>query len=170
MKRLLLSACLLCTTLSACSGLRYQRGVGFSGIDGEPTALPQDGGAGGTVSRAQGPIEALAMRPPLRLQVAAGDPAQLAGVAIANGGRSPADAVPVSLGGAPAMLSLVEVNGLSHAVLRLPEGMRGQLGTAAGPAFAAAVPRLTGCLAAGGAIRRDRPAQSAGLAVPLNCR
>lgn len=170
MKRLLLSACLLCTVLSACSGLRYQRGVGFSGIDGEPDQPPQDSVAGAVVSRAAGPIEALAAHAPVRLQVAAADPAQLAGAAIAHGGRNPAGAVTVSLGGAPLMLSLVVVNGVSHAVLRLPEGQRGRLGEGAGPAFAAAVPRLTGCLAAGPAVRRDRPAKAAGLAVPLNCR
>ncbi|TDK41086.1 hypothetical protein [Antarcticimicrobium luteum] len=168
MKRLLASACLICTALSACTGLNYQRGIGFTGIDGEPKASATR--TGGTVTRAAGPIQALAARPPQRLRVGDGDPGALAATAIAHGGQTGTTAVPATLGGAPMMLSTVEVNGVLHAVLRLPEGRRGRFADDAGAAFAGAVPRLTGCLAAGPTYRRDRPMEHAGLAVPLDCR
>ena len=168
MKRFLATACLICTTLSACTGLNYQRGPGFFGIDGERRTPAAQ--TGGTVSRAVGPIQALAARPPQRLQVETADPGAMAMAAIAHGGQSEATAILGTLHGAPVMISTVEVNGVLHAVMRLPEGRQGRLGAAAGPAFAAAVPRLTGCLAAGPAYRRDRPAHSTGLAVPLDCR
>lgn len=168
MKPVLAIACLICTTLSACSGLNYQRGMGFSGIDGEPKAPVAQ--PGGTVSRAVGPIQALAAHPPQLLQVASGDPAALAATAVANGGQGEANSIPATLRGAPVRISMVGVNDSLYAVMRLPEGMRGKLGPGAGPSFAAAVPRLTGCVAAGPAYRRDRPANAAGLAVPLDCR
>jgi len=167
MKRVFLPAALICALLSACTGHTYQRGVGFTGIDGEPTG--EIARTGGTVARAMGPVEALAALTPPRLRVASGDPAAAAAAAVAHGGRTGGDAVAASLGGAPVMLSLVEVNGVLHAVLRLPEGRRGSMGAGAGPAFTSAVPRLTGCRAAGPAYRRDRPARAAGLSVPLNC-
>ncbi|TDE33824.1 hypothetical protein [Antarcticimicrobium sediminis] len=168
MKRLLASACLICTALSGCAGLNYRHGVGFTGIDGEPKVPTVQSDR--TVSRAAGPIAELAARTPQRLQVASGDPAVLAETAIHNGGQTMANAIPATLGGAQMMLSTVEVNGVPHAVLRLPEGQRMRLSDGSGAGFADAVPRLTGCLAAGPAYRRDRPALEAGLAVPLNCR
>lgn len=168
MKLFLATACLICTALSACTGLNYQRGTGFSGIDGEPKTPA--GQSGAAVSRAVGPIQALAARAPQRVQAKTGDPGAMAATAVAHGGQTEATAIPASLHGAPVMISTVEVNGVLHAVMRLPEGMRGKLGAGAGPAFAAAVPRLTGCLAAGPAYRRDRPASDTGVAVPLDCR
>ncbi len=168
MTRLFASACLICTALSACSGLNYQRGIGFTGIDGEPRAQANQGGA--TVSRAVGPVEALAAQPPQRLRVATGDPAEIATTAIEYGGQGAADSIPATLGGAPVRISMVEVNGRLHAVMRLPEGRRGKLGAEAGPAFSAAVPRLTGCVVVGPTYLRERPATSAGAAVPVDCR
>ncbi|GAA6202340.1 hypothetical protein [Aquicoccus sp. SU-CL01552] len=168
MTRLFASACLICTVLAACNGPNYQRGIGFTGIDGEPRAeASQDSD---TVSRAVGPVEALAAHPPQRLRVATGDPAEMAAIAIAHGGQGAADSIPATLGGAPVRLSMVEVNGLLHAVMRLPEGRRGKLAAGSGPAFSAAVPRLTGCVTAGPAYLRERPAASAGAAVPVDCR
>jgi len=168
MTRLFASACLICTALSACNGPNYQRGIGFTGIDGEPRARAAS--AGGTVSRASGPIQALAARPPQRLRVATGDPAQMAAAATAHGGQGAADSIPATLGNAPLRVSMVEVNGLLFAVMRLPEGQRGKLAAGAGPAFSAAVPRLTGCVAVGPAYVNTRPAKSAGVAVPVDCR
>ncbi len=168
MKRLLASACLICTALTGCTGLNYQRGIGFTGLDGEPTAAPVTRGQ--EVGYIQGPIAALAALPPQRLRVEGGEPGALAAAAIAHGGQGPADAVPARLRGVPVMLSTVEVNGGLYAVLRLPQGRRGHLDAGAGAAFAAAVPRLTGCLAAGPAYGGDRAALRAGLAVPMNCR
>lgn len=168
MKRLLASACLLSMTLTACTGLNYQRGLGFSGIDGEPRQPVAQSTA--AVSRAPGPIQALAARPPQALRVETGDPGAIAMAAIAHGGQTDATAIPASLHGAPVMVSAVEVNDALYAVMRLPQGRRGRFAAGAGPAFAAAVPRLTGCLAAGPAYRRDRPAAAVGVAVPLDCR
>ena len=168
MTRLFASACLICTLLSACSGLNYQRGTGFTGIDGEPRAQVRQGGA--TVSRAVGPVEALAAHPPQRLRVATGDPTEMATIAIDHGGQGTADSIPGTLGGAPVRISMVEVNGLLHAVMRLPEGRRGKLGAETGPVFSAAVPRLTGCVVAGPTYLRERPANLAGAAVPVDCR
>ncbi|MDX2485337.1 MAG: hypothetical protein QNK42_16950 [Pseudodonghicola sp.] len=168
MKPLLASVCLICTALSGCAGHNYRHGIGFTGIDGEPKAPSVQSDS--SVSRAVGPIAELAARTPQRLQVASGVPAVLAEAAIHAGARSEPGAIPATLGGAPMMLSTVEVNGVSHAVLRFPEGQRGQLGDGSGAAFADAVPRLTGCLTAGPTYRRDVPAQEAGLAMPMDCR
>lgn len=171
MKHLTLPACLLFATLSACNGWGYHKGVGFTGIDGEPKTLSDRSAApSGVVGRVISTPEALAGLPPVALRTEAVSPAELAGVAIANGGRLPASAVLVGLNGAEMMLSTVQVNGLLFAVLRLPEGQRGRMATGSANAFVAAVPRLTGCLADGGAYAQggsaDRPQ---GLAVALNC-
>ncbi len=168
MTRLFASACLICTALSACSGLNYQRGTGFTGIDGEPRTQVREGGA--IVSRSVGPVEALAAHPPQRLRVATGDPAEMAITAIEYGGQGAADSIPATLGGAPVRLSMVEVNGLLHAVMRLPEGRRGQLSAETGPVFSAAVPRMTGCVVVGPAYLRERPVSATGAAVPVDCR
>lgn len=168
MTRLFASACLICTVLAACNGPNYQRGIGFTGIDGEPRAQASQGG--GVVTRAVGPVEALAAHPPHRLRVATGDPAEMATAAIEYGGQGAADSIPATLGGAPVRISMVEVNGRLHAVMRLPEGRRGKLGAETGPTFSAAVPRLTGCVVAGPTYLRERPAKSAGAAVPVDCR
>lgn len=164
MKHTLLLACLICTALSACNGLSYPRGTGFTGIDGEPKAPAQQSDA---VSRAVGPIQALAARPPQTLRVETGAPDAMAMAAIAHGGRTDAAAIPATLHGAPVMISTVEVNGTLYAVMRLPEGRGGRFAAGAGPAFAAAAPRMTGCLATGPAYRRDRPATAAGGAARL---
>jgi len=165
MIRFTLMAGSLFVALCACSAGSGARGVGFTGIDGEPSG--PWAGAGGGVSQPLGPIEALAALPPRA--VSAPGAATAAAEAIDNGGRSPATALPVELLGSPLMLSLVEVDGRPYAVLRLPEGRRGDLPAGAAARFVTAVPMMTGCLAAGPATLQNRPRQI-GAAVPLDCR
>jgi len=165
MTRFALMAGSLCLALCACGAGGGARGVGFTGIDGEPSG-PWTG-AGGGVSQPLGPIEALAALPPRAVSVPGA--ATAVGVAIDSGGRSPATALPVELLGTPLMLSLVTVDGRLYAVLRLPEGQRSGLPAGVAQRFGAAVPMMTGCLAAGPVTLQDRP-QQIGAAVPLDCR
>lgn len=157
--------------LSGCDDLGYYRGVGFSGIDGEPKSIAQSDAEQGLVSRTASSSEALAGLPPVALQADATSLDQLAGAAISRGGRNFASAVPVQIVGQDLMMSSVQVNGILFAVLRTPEGNAGRMAGNTAAAFLNAVPALTGCLAgadafASGSGSADNPS---GLAVPLNC-
>lgn len=162
-----LLACTLCVGLAACDNWNTRQGVGFTGLSSEPRSLPAD--SGGMVTRGVAVPVALAGLPPVRVQAGAGSMDQLAGAAIAAGGRSPASAVPVGGQSGTMMLSTVEVNGQPFAVLLPPEDARTRMVTGAQGRFQSSVLRLTGCKPAGPAYAAGSAARPSGLAVPLNC-
>lgn len=168
MKNLLLPVAAL-LSLSACGSWFHREGVGFTGIDGEPKTVTAEKGAADYVARRMSLPAELAGKPTPRLQSDKGDINSLAGVAIANGGRSPATAVEVGAGDVDLYLSTVEVNGVLFAVLRTPEDGIDRLPEGAGAGFAQSVPRLTGCLAGGQVHQAGTAKRPKGLAVPLNC-
>ena len=168
MKAPTLALCALVLALPACESWNHRKGVGFTGIDGEPTSLPVPGG---TVTRGRSVPEALAGLPPARVKVErVRSQADLASAAIASGGRTTANAVPVGTSEQTLMLSTVEANGTLFAVLRMPEGDGGRMATGAQDRFVASVPRLTGCLAGATAYASGGTTRPRGLAVPMNCR
>ncbi|WP_146344701.1 hypothetical protein [Falsiphaeobacter marinintestinus] len=154
--------------LAACD-FGYHRGVGFTGIDGEPSSVAQADAEQGIVSRAASSSAALASLPSIVLQADGTSVDKLAGAAISHGGRNFNDALPVKLAGQDHMLSTVQVNSVLFAVLRQPAGNPSRMGSGAGPAFLAAVPQLTGCLAASEAFASGSAENPLGLAVPLDC-
>ncbi|MFC3615451.1 hypothetical protein ACFORG_16970 [Lutimaribacter marinistellae] len=167
MRKLLLSALAL-AILPACETIFHTEGVGFTGIDGEPRTIA-DAPSAVSVTRGVNIPAALATRPTIRVQVDASDMSDLAAAAISAGGRTPLTAVEVGGMNRTLMLSNVQANNVLFAVLRSPEGETTEVGDGSEAAFAAAVPRLTGCLAVGQTYRAGS-ARNGGLAVPLNCR
>lgn len=164
-----LSACLLILSLSACGSWGYQRGVGFTGIDGEPRSVAEANGQPDIVTRAQSPLERLASLPAPNLRTEPGPQSDLAAVAIANGAGTPQGAAPVRLDGQELMLSMVRVNGQMFGVLKVPDGNPGRMGPGAAAAFTGSAERLTGCLPTAGAYAHGGADRPKGLAVPLNC-
>ncbi len=161
--------------VAACTDqLGYYRGIGFTGINGEPTGLP--GQDGGTVARAETPMVALAALPVARVQSKSPQAQALAEQAISHGGTSDQTAVPVQSPqegpeGGPAlagMLSLVQVNGVPFAVI-LPVGNNGRLAPGADTAFGQMVESLTGCVKAGAVYGTGSRMRLRGLAVPVDC-
>lgn len=169
MKKILLPVAAL-LSLSAC-GLFHREGVGFTGLNGEPTTFTEQRGSADYVARRLSVPAELAGLPTVRLQQDAGDIERLANVAISNGGRTPLNAVEVEANNQNFMLSTVEVNGVLFGVLRAPENTTNRLPEGAGNAFLASVPRLTGCLPAGNTAYASGSAnRPTGVAVPLNCK
>ncbi len=160
----------LSLSLSGCGLWGQKKGVGFTGIDGEPKVLTNTFATEqGDVTQAESVPIALAGLPPVRLQAEAETQADRAAVAIPAGGTTPRNAVVVGDASQTMMLSTVEVNGELFAVLRVPEGGRGRMAEGAGPAFVSSVPRLTGCLAGSGAYAQGSAERPKGLAVKMNC-
>lgn len=169
MKNILLSA-IAVASLSACA-FGPARGVGFTGIDGEPRGLSADRGSADYVGRLLSVPVAFAELPTIRVISDAPDQASQAQVAIDNGGRVSGNAVEVGGLDRTLMLSSVDVNGTLFAVLRTPEDSLNRITPASTSNFAAAVPKLTGCLPAGNVYQKGRSGnRTAGLAIPLNCR
>jgi len=157
--------------LSACDDIWDREGVGFTGINGEPRTITAEKGGADYVSRRGGVPAELAGHPVIRVNVDAQDLTELAGVAIANGGRDLNTAVEVGGGDGTLMLSQVDVNGILFAVLRTPVGTNDKIAGDQGAPFASSVPRLTGCLVSGDAYQAGTSdKQTSGYAVPLNCR
>lgn len=161
-------ACAICVGLAACDNWSTRKGVGFTGIDGEPRMLEQADGV--PVTRGVSTPIALARRPMIHVQTAAAPVADLAGVAIGAGGQSDLDAVAVSGAQSTLMLSLVNVSGQPFAVLRPAEGERSRMEQGAQARFPASVLRLTGCRAVGAAYAAGGTQRPTGLAVPVDCR
>jgi hypothetical protein len=157
--------------LSACDDFWDREGVGFTGINGEPRTITAEKGGAEYVSRRGGVPAELAGQPVIRVAAETQDLSDLAGVAIANGGRDLNTAVEVGGGDGILMLSQVEVNGILFAVLRSPVGTNGKIAGDQGAPFASSVPRLTGCLVSGDAYQAGTSkSQTSGYAVPVNCR
>ncbi len=157
--------------LSACDDIWDREGVGFTGIDGEPRTITAAKGGADYVSRRGGVPAQFAGQPVIPVRVESQELSELAGVAIANGGRDLNTAIEVSGEAGTLMMSQVDVNGILFAVFRTPTSGDGQMAAGRGGAFAASVPRLTGCLVAGDAYQAGTSERrTIGYAVPLNCR
>lgn len=156
-------------SLSACASLWHREGVGFTGIDGEPRTIQDVPEAADYVARRESVPAELAGVPTVRLQTEGGSIDDLAGIAIANGGRTPLNAIEVGGNDQTLMLSTVEVNGVLFAVLRTQENGNRIPADSAG-AFSTSVPRLTGCLVGGRVYQAGSGNKTNGLGVPLDCR
>ncbi|MFA3918147.1 hypothetical protein [Ruegeria hyattellae] len=157
-------------SLAGCTEAGPRKGVGFTGIDGEPRTLSTrdtDANFGRSLSV---PV-AFAELPTRQVISDAPDQGAQALVAIDNGGRLVGNAVEVGGSDRVLMLSSVAVNGSLFAVLRAPENSVFKITSATTASFGAAVPRLTGCLTAGNVYQKGKSSRrTQGLAVPLNCR
>lgn len=169
MKKILLSAIAL-ATLAACANTLPKRGIGFTGIDGEPRSLSESRGSADYVGRFMTVPVAFAELAPRRVISDAPDQAKLARVAVDNGGRVPGAAIEVGGDERTLMLSSVEVNGALYAVLRTPENSPFAIAPNVASGFGRSIPRLTGCLPAGNVYQNGSGKRATGLAVPLNCR
>ena len=169
-KRLSFPACLIALSLSACSNWGYNKGIGFTGIDGEPKSVAQASGQSGVVTRALSPLEALAALPPISVRADTASQADLAGAAIAAGGDTPQTGVWVHMHDQPLLMSMVRVNGQMFSVLKVPEGNTSRMVEGTANAFVGSAPELTGCLTQSGAYARGgSEARPKGVAVAMNC-
>lgn len=169
MKHFLLPA-LAALSFAACSEAAPRKGVGFTGIDGEPRTLSTRDTEVYFGRSLSVPV-AFAELPARQVISDAPDQGGQALVAIDNGGRVVGNAVEVGGFDRVLMLSSVAVNGTLFAVLRAPQNSVFEITPVTTASFGAAVPRLTGCLAAGNVYQKGRSTRrTEGLAVPLNCR
>lgn len=165
-----LTACLLTLSLSACGTWGYKKGVGFTGINGEPASVAEANEEFGVVTRILSPMETLAVLPTANLRTDAASQADLATVAMDNGGATPQSAALVGMNSQELMLSMVRVNGQMFGVLKVPADNPGRMEEGAAEAFVASAPRLTGCLTQGNAYSKGGSnGRPKALAVPLNC-
>lgn len=157
-------------TLAACDEYGYTRGVGFTGIDGEPGTIAESNAEQGLVSLALSSSAALAALPQINLQENNTSYDSMAQTAVRHGGRDISTALPVELAGQKQMLSMIQVNSVPFAVLRLPAGNPARLPDGTSVAFLSATPELTGCLLAQSQVYANGDLDRAsGMAVPLNC-
>ncbi|TMV07831.1 hypothetical protein FGK63_10250 [Ruegeria sediminis] len=169
MKKILLPA-IAFVALSACEDIWNREGVGFTGIDGEPRTTALKKGAAAYVARDTNIPAELAGVPTIRVSTDQTEPDKMAGIAVDNGGRNPANAVEVTGDGQNLMLSTVQVNNTLYAVLRPAEGDSTRVDTSVGAQFGSRVERLTGCLPAGDVYKKGGSSNRAtGFSVPLNC-
>ncbi len=168
MKKILLPA-LAVLTLSACEDPFNREGVGFTGIDGEPRTVSDVKGAVAFLPPETNIPAELAKLPTIQVTSDKAGADKLAGVAIDSGGRTDANAVPLSGSDTNLYLSTVGVNGQLYGVLRT-ENNSTKVDTSIGSAFGEQTERFTGCLPAGDVFRKGSSERSSGFAVPLNCR
>ncbi|MEX0307211.1 MAG: membrane lipoprotein lipid attachment site-containing protein [Ruegeria sp.] len=168
MKKILLPA-LAVLTLSACEDPFNREGVGFTGIDGEPRTVSDVKGAVAFLPPETNIPAELAKLPTIQVTSDNAELEKIAGVAIDNGGRSDANAVPLSGSDTNLYLSTVSVNSQLFGVLRT-ENNSTKVDTSVGSAFGSQTERFTGCLPAGEVYRKGSSERSSGFAVPLNCR
>ncbi|WP_170331739.1 hypothetical protein [Ruegeria arenilitoris] len=167
MKKILLST-IAVLTLAACEDPFDRKGVGFTGIDGEPRTISDVPGSAAFVPLATNVPAELAALPTIPVVTDQTDAEKVARVAIDNGGRSDTDAVVLTSRDTNLFLSTVSVNGTLYGVLRTPSNSS-RIDNAVGAAFGRDAEQFTGCLPAGQVYRKGSSSRSSGFAVPLNC-
>ncbi len=167
MKKILLPT-IAVLTLAACEDPFNRQGVGFTGIDGEPRTVSDVPGAVAFLPPATNVPAELAELPTVSVLSDKVGIDKIAGVAIDNGGQSPANAVELSGSSQNLYLSTVNVNGTLFGVVRTRSNST-RVDNSVGAAFGRETERFTGCLPAGDVYSKGSSDRSSGFAVPLNC-
>ena len=165
MKKILFST-MTVLALAACEDPLDRKGVGFTGINGEPRSISDVPGTAAFLPPATNVPAELALLPTINVTTDQTESEKVARVAIDNAGQNDETAVPLTASGANLYLSTVNVNGTLYGVLRTSSG---RVSNTYGSGFGQNIEQFTGCLPAGDVFAKGSSDRSSGFAVPLNC-